>query len=216
MRVLVIDDELDLSSAIARKLRAEGYAVDEAGNGKDGLFKALGTEYDAIVLDLMFPETALQLLHELRKKRKTPVLILSARGELKDRVAGLDAGADDYLVKPFNLPELHARLRALIRRSAGQASAAIGIGALTVDTAQRVVKKEGEVIALTPREFALIELFALNKGKLVSRTQIYEHLFDEDNDTLSNIVDVHIAHLRKKLGRDFITTRRGEGYVVDV
>jgi two-component system OmpR family response regulator len=216
MRVLIVEDEADLLAAIARSLRAEGYAVDEAGDGAEGLHRALSTEYDLVVLDLMLPKiSGLHLLRELRKSRKTPVLILTARGHANDRVAGLDAGADDYLIKPFNLAELHARARALIRRAAGQASATLALAEFTVDTARRVVIREGEVVPLTPREFALMELFALNRGKVVSRTQVYEHLFQEDDDTLSNVVDVHVANLRRKLGKDLITTRRGEGYQVD-
>jgi two-component system OmpR family response regulator len=217
MRILLVEDEADLLTALAQSLRESGYAVDEASEGQTALVKALGTEYDAIVLDLMLPRTSgLHLLRELRKKRATPVLILTARGSAPDRVAGLDAGADDYMTKPFDLSELHARLRALIRRSAGQASPAIEVGDVLVDTAKRVVTKDGEMVALTPREYSLVELFTLNKGRLVSRTMIYEHLFEEDDDTLSNIVDVHVANVRKKLGRELIMTRRGEGYQVHV
>ena len=220
MRVLLVEDEPDLLTALAQSLRENGYAVDEATEGQTGLIKALGTEYDAIVLDLMLPRSGgLHLLQEMRKKgRATPVLILTARGSPHDRVAGLDSGADDYMTKPFDLAELHARLRALIRRSAGQASPAIEIGGgdVLVDTAKRLVLKDGEMVALTPREYSLVELFALNKGRLVSRTMIYEHLFEEDDDTLSNIVDVHVANVRKKLGHELIMTRRGEGYQVHV
>ncbi len=217
MRVLVIEDEPDLLEALVQALRESGYAVDEASDGREGLFKAAGTDYDAIVLDLMLPGmSGWDLLRELRKSKSTPVLILTARDTLPDRVRGLDAGADDYLTKPFELTELQARLRALIRRGAGQATTVIAIGDVTVNTAERTVRKGGQVVALTPTEYALVELLALHKGKLVSRTMIYEHLFDEDSDTLSNLVDVHIANVRKKLGKDFIATRRGEGYQLHV
>lgn len=217
MRVLVIEDEPDLLEALGQALREAGYAVDETSDGRNGLFKAAGTEYDAIVLDLMLPGmSGWDLLRELRKSKSTPVLILTARDTLPDRVRGLDAGGDDYLTKPFELPELLARLRALIRRGAGQASAMIEIGDVTVNTADRTVRKAGQVVALTPTEYALVELLALHRGKLVTRTMIYEHLFDENNDTLSNLVDVHVANVRKKLGKELITTRRGEGYQVHV
>jgi two-component system OmpR family response regulator len=217
MRLLVIEDEPDLLFALAQSLREDGYAVDEASDGKTGLYKAQGTDYDAVVLDLMLPGmSGWDLLKELRKQRNTPVLILSARDALNDRVKGFDSGADDYLTKPFELPELRARLRALIRRSAGQANAVIELGDVSVDTSGRTVYRAGEAIALTPREYALVELLALHKGKVVTRTMIYDHLFDEEDDSLSNLVDVHVANLRKKLGKDFITTRRGEGYQVHV
>jgi two-component system, OmpR family, response regulator len=217
MRVLVVEDEIDLLDALAQSLREAGYAVDESADGRDGLFKAQGTDYDAIVLDLMLPGlSGWDVLSELRKAKKTPVLILTARDSLPDRVQGLDAGADDYLTKPFDLSELEARLRALIRRSAGQATAVIDAGDVAVDTANHTVSKNGQPIPLTPREYSLVELLAMHKGKLVSRTMIYDHIFDENDDSLSNLVDVHVANVRKKLGKDFITTRRGEGYQIDV
>jgi two-component system OmpR family response regulator len=215
MRILVVEDELDLLRALAQSLREAGYAVDEASDGQNGLFKADGTAYDAIVLDLMLPGmNGWDLLSSLRKTRSTPVLILTARDTLPDRVKGLDAGADDYLTKPFELPELHARLRALIRRAAGQATAVIEVGDVVIDTVRRAVRQGGQPVALTPREYALVELLALYKGTLVTRTMIYDHLFDEEDDSLSNLVDVHVANVRKKLGKDFIITRRGEGYEV--
>jgi two-component system OmpR family response regulator len=216
MRILVIEDETDLLNALCQLLREAGYSVDEASDGKTGLFKATGTTYDAVVLDLMLPGmNGWDLLKELRKTSKTPVLILTARDALADRVKGLDSGADDYMTKPFELKELEARLRALIRRTSGQAQAAIEVGGVRIDTSDRTVRRDGQAIPLTPREYALVELLALHKGKLVTRTMIYEHIFDEADDTLSNLVDVHIANVRKKMGKDFITTRRGEGYQID-
>jgi two-component system OmpR family response regulator len=216
MRVLVVEDEPELLAVLAQALREAGYAVDEAADGEEGLFKAASWDYDAVVLDLMLPRLdGWQVLAGLRRQRKTPVLILTARDAVDDRVRGLDGGADDYLVKPFELAELRARLRALIRRAAGQADAVITLGEVAVDTRARLVRRGGEAVPLTAREYALVELLALHRGRLVSRTQIYEHLFDEEEDTLSNLVEVHVSNVRKKLGKDFITTRRGQGYVVD-
>ena len=216
MRVLVVEDEPELLSVIARALREEGYAVDEAADGDEGLYKATSWDYDAVVLDLMLPgRDGWQVLAGVRRERKTPVLILTARDAVADRVRGLDGGADDYLVKPFELAEFLARLRALIRRAAGQAEAVLVVGDVRIDTRSRTVTRGGEPVALTAREYALVELLALHRGRLVTRSQIYEHLFDENDDTLSNLVEVHVSNVRKKLGKDFIATRRGQGYVVD-
>lgn len=216
MRVLVIEDEPDLLRPLVQALREEGYAVDEATDGVDGLFKATSWSYDAIVLDLMLPGMdGWQVLGRLRREKTTPVLILTARDAVADRVQGLDSGADDYLVKPFALTELLARLRALIRRSAGHSLPTIQLGPITVDTAARTVSRDGEAIFLTAREYALVELLALHRGQLVTKTMIYEHLFDENDDTLSNLVEVHVSNVRKKLGKDFIVTRRGLGYMVN-
>jgi two-component system OmpR family response regulator len=215
MRILVVEDEPDLRRAIVQALREAAYAVDEAADGEEGLFKATSWEYDAIVLDLLLPKlTGWELLTRLRQTHRTAVLILTARDGVADRVRGLDAGADDYLIKPFALAELLARLRALIRRSAGQASGELVIGELVVDIRGRTVTRGGENVVLTAREFALLELLALHQGQVVTRTQIYDHLFDETDDTLSNLVDVHVSNLRRKLGKDFITTRRGQGYLL--
>ena len=215
MRVLVVEDEPDLLRTIAQVLREDGYAVDEAADGRDGLFKARSWEYDAIILDLLMPKlTGWQVLEQLRQTHQTPVLILTARDGVADRVRGLDGGADDYLAKPFHLTELKARLRAIIRRSAGLATLQIRVGELTVDTKAKTVKRGDALLLLTPREFSLLELLAMHRGQVVSRTQIYEHLFDENEDSLSNLVDVHVSNLRRKLGKDFITTRRGQGYIL--
>ena len=216
MRVLVVEDEPDLLSVICRALREEGYAVDGAADGDDGLHKATSWDYDAILLDLMLPRLdGWLLLAALRRQRKTPVLILTARDAVTDRVRGLDTGADDYLVKPFELAELLARLRALIRRAAGQADAVIAVGDVAIDTRGRAVSQAGKPVALTAREYALVELLALHRGEVVTRTQIYEHLFDENDDSLSNLVEVHVSNVRRKLGKDFIVTRRGLGYLID-
>ena len=216
MRVLVVEDEPDLQSVLAQCLREESYAVDTASDGSEGLMKAKGVEYDAIVLDVMMPKLdGIGMLKKLREaSRTTPVLLLTARDALPDRVRGLDAGADDYLVKPFELSELLARLRALIRRSAGKASPQIVIGDLVLDTASKQVIRDGKPIALTAREYTLVELLALHRGELVSRSMIYDHLFDEDDDSLSNLVDVHVSNVRKKLGKGVISTRRGQGYMI--
>ncbi len=216
MRVLVVEDEPDLLSSLTKALREDGYAVDGAADGADGLYKAESCDYDAIVLDLMLPRIdGWELLRRLRKTKKTPVLILTARDALRDRVRGLDTGADDYLVKPFELAELLARLRALIRRSASQAQARLQIGKVVIDTAAHTVSRGGEAIVLTAREYALVEFLALHRGKVVTRTMLYDHLFDENECTLSNLLDVHVSNIRKKLGHDFITTRRGHGYSIE-
>ncbi len=215
MRVLVVEDEPDLLRTIAQVLREDGYAVDEAADGQEGLYKATSWDYDAIVLDLLMPKlTGWQVLEKLRTTHKTPVLILTARDGINDRVRGLDGGADDYLAKPFHLVELKARLRALIRRSVGLASSQIQVGELTLDTKAKTVTHAETLLMLTPREFSLLELLAMHRGQVVTRTQIYEKLFDESDDSLSNLVDVHVSNLRRKLGKDFITTRRGQGYIL--
>lgn len=216
MRILIVEDEPDLQRGLARALRDEGYAVDTADNGEDGLFNAGNTDYDAIVLDVMMPRlNGWEVLARLRKKKKTPVLMLTARDQSQDRVKGLDTGADDYLVKPFDLPELMARLRALIRRSARQTTNQIEIGDVNIDTAARNVTLKGRLVELTAREYALVEFMALHRGEVVTRTQLYEHLFDENDSTLSNLLDVHVSNVRKKLGGEFITTRRGHGYCIE-
>lgn len=215
MRVLIVEDEPDLLRTISQALREDGYAVDEASDGQEGLYKATSWEYDVIVLDLLLPKlSGWQVLEKLRETRTTPVLILTARDGVDDRVKGLDSGADDYLAKPFHLKELKARLRSLIRRSNGIASSQIQIGELIVDTTTKTVTRGQTILLLTPREFSLLELLALHRGQVVTRTRIYEHLFDETDDSLSNLVDVHVSHLRRKLGKDFITTRRGQGYIL--
>lgn len=215
MRILVVEDEPDLRSAIVQTLVEEGFAVDEAVDGRSALFKSTTRDYDAIVLDLMLPQVSGQeVLAKLRQSKETPVLILSARDAVSDRVRGLNAGADDYLVKPFSLAELIARLRALVRRSAGHANPVVRIGDIVVKLNDRTVEKSGTPVTMTAREYAILELLAVNRGKLISRTTIYERIFGEEDDSLSNLVDVHVSHIRKKLGPALIETRRGQGYII--
>ncbi|HUE37494.1 MAG TPA: response regulator transcription factor [Candidatus Acidoferrum sp.] len=216
MRILVVEDEPDLLSSLTQALREEGYAVDTANDGEDGYYKAENYDYDAVVLDVMLPKMdGWQVLGRLRKIKKTPVLMLTARDQSRDRVRGLDGGADDYVVKPFDLPELFARLRALIRRSANKTSNVIEIGDVKIDTAARNVYRAGKLMELTAREYALVQFLALHRGEVVTRTQLYEHLFDENDDTFSNLLDVHVSNVRKKLGSEFIATRRGHGYCIE-
>jgi len=216
MRILIVEDEADLLSGLAKALREEGYAIDTAEDGEEGLYKAESYDYDAVVLDVMLPKLdGWGVLEKLRKQKKTPVLMLTARDASRDRVRGLDIGADDYVVKPFDLPELLARLRALIRRAAGETRNIIEIGEVIIDTAARSVTNNGAPVTLTAREYSLLEFLALHRREVVTRTALYEHLFDEDDSTLSNLLDVHVSNLRKKLGAEFITTRRGHGYCID-
>lgn len=215
MRLLLVEDEPDLVSGLVRALRKEGYSVDVANDGEEGLRKALSGNYNAIILDIMLPKMdGWDLLRCLREKSHTPVLILTARDATVDRVRGLDGGADDYLVKPFDVDELLSRLRALIRRSNGQSSSVVKIGGAEVNFKNHTVTLDGEPVILTGREFALLEYLLMNRGETVTRTALHEHLFDESADPLSNLIEVHIFNLRKKLGRDFIQTRRGLGYSI--
>lgn len=216
MRLLLVEDEPELLRSLARALREEGYAVDTAEDGEDGLYKATITDYDAIVLDGMLPRLdGWEVLKQLRLTKQTPVLMLTARDRSADRVRGLDGGADDYVVKPFDLAELYARLRAIIRRSSQQAKAQIEIGPVILNTAARTLTLSGELVTLTAREYSLVEYLALHQGELITRTTLYEHLFDENDSSLSNLLDVHVSNVRKKLGHDFITTRRGHGYCIE-
>ncbi len=216
MRVLVVEDEPRLLRNLAKALREEDYAVDTAADGVEGLYKAQNCDYDAIVLDVMLPRLdGWQVLERLRKAKKTPVVFLTARDTPADRVRGLDGGGDDYLVKPFDLSELFARLRAVIRRSADRPSAEIALGNVRIDTRARTVTVDHRPIPLTAREYTILEYLAQQQGKVVSRTELYEHVFDEHEDTMSNLLDVHIFNIRKKLACNLIATRRGHGYCIE-
>jgi two-component system OmpR family response regulator len=217
MRVLLVEDEPDLARGIARGLVDARCAVDIAFDGEDALARATDGPYDAIVLDLMLPKiSGWAVLDALRQRgSRTPVLILTARDAVDDRVRGLDQGADDYLTKPFALEELVARLRALVRRASDHPAPEVRIGRIRIDqSARRVYRGDAEII-VTAREFDILAYLARQRGRVVSRAAISEHLYNEDGEVLSNAIDVHVASLRRKLGPDVIRTRRGMGYLID-
>jgi two-component system OmpR family response regulator len=217
MRLLLVEDERALADPLSRALADEGFAVDISPDGEDGLYRALEIDYDAIVLDLMLPRLdGWQVLQGLRAAgRRTPVLLLTARDGIGDRVKGLNAGADDYLIKPFAIPELVARLRALVRRAAAHPSPRLQLGGIEIDLAARRVFRGPTEIELTAREYGILELLARHRGTVLARTAISDHLYDDDSEIASNTIDVHVASLRKKLGADLIQTRRGHGYLID-
>jgi DNA-binding response OmpR family regulator len=220
VRVLLVEDHKPLARALRQGLEEEGFAVDAAYDGEEADFKARSAEYDAVILDLMLPKKdGMTLLKEWRQSGLAMhVLVLTARDALDDKVRGLDSGADDYLTKPFELEELLARLRALIRRRHQVKDPVIRIHDLELDTATRSVKRSGQPIHLTPREYALLEFLAFHRGRVVSRTMIWEHLYDEHDENTSNVVDVYIRYLRNKIDKGFeqplILTRWGEGYLL--
>lgn len=220
MRVLLVEDHKPLVRALKQGLEEEGFAVDVAHDGEEGNFKALSANYDVIILDMMLPkEDGLSLLQRWRKGGMTThVLVLTARGTVEDKVRGLDSGADDYLTKPFQLEELLARLRALVRRGHHVKNPVLQVNDLEIDTAARAVRRGGQAIHLTPREYALLEFLAFHRGKVVTRSMIWEHLYDEQDENTSNVVDVYIRYLRNKIDKGFdpplILTRWGEGYMM--
>jgi two-component system OmpR family response regulator len=217
MRVLLVEDEPDLADALARTLTDSEFAVDVSRDGEDGLFRAMEIPYDAIVLDIMLPgRNGWEVLEALRTSgQTTPVLMLTARDAVDDRVKGLNLGADDYLTKPFAVEELVARLRALGRRADGQPSPDVAVGDVRIDMTARRVYLRGQEVELTAREYGILELLARRRGEVVTRTTISEHLYSDDNHLLSNAIDVHVASLRRKLGGELIKTRRGLGYLID-
>ena len=220
MRVLVVEDEKKTASFIRKALQAEGFAVDLCHNGDDGLAAARTTPFDAIVLDIMLPgRDGLSLLRQLRERRNTtPVLLLSARGEVNERVEGLNAGADDYLPKPFVIAELIARVRALGRRGGESKSPVLRLADLTLDTVTREARRGGAAIELTTREYRLLEFLMRSPGRICGRMAILEKVWDYDFDPGSNLVDVNILRLREKIDADFehklLHTVRGIGYVM--
>jgi heavy metal response regulator len=220
MRILVVEDEKKVANFIKRGLEEEGYAVDWAADGQEGLTLALDGVHDLIVLDLNLPKMdGLKVLQELRKaKIKAPVLLLTIRAMIEDKVLGLDAGADDYLTKPFSFQELLARIRALFRRRLQAEPALLQIADITLDPSRRVVLRGAEKIDLSTKEFALLDYFMRNLGRVLTRTMIAEHVWDYDFDTATNVIDVYVNFLRKKIDADrdvkLIHTVRGVGYVM--
>src|SRR6476661_10862793 len=217
MRVLLVEDDADLSRQLKAALGDAGYAVDHAPDGEEAHYLGENEPYDVIVLDLGLPKIdGVSVLERWRREGKTtPVLILTARGAWSDKVAGFDAGADDYLTKPFHTEELLARVRALLRRAAGLASSEIEIGPLRIDTRASRVTVDGNPVKLTSLEYRLLSYLAHHKGKVVSRTELVEHLYEQDFDRDSNTIEVFVGRLRKKLDTDLIQTVRGLGYCLD-
>ncbi len=217
MRILIVEDEPNLSRQLRQTLEGAGYAVDSAADGEEGQFLGETESYDAVILDLGLPEVdGLTVLDRWRKAgHKMPVLVLTARDSWSDKVAGLDAGADDYLAKPFQSEELIARLRALIRRASGNATSELVAGDVRLDTRSGRVTLAGEPVKLTAQEYKLLSYLMHHKGKVVSRTELIEHIYDQDFDRDSNTIEVFITRIRKKLGADLITTIRGLGYSLE-
>src|SRR5437588_5694849 len=220
MRILLVEDELKMARALRRGLEHEGYAVDVAADGEEAVFQGTENEYDAVVLDVMLPGLdGFDVCRELRSRsRWAPVLMLTARDSVEDRIRGLDVGADDYLVKPFAFGELLARLRALIRRGPHDRPPQLRAADVVLDPAAHTVARAGTKVDLSAREFALLEYIMRNAGQVVSRSRILEHVWDYNYNGLSNVVDVYVGYLRKKLetpfGRPFLRTVRGVGYSV--
>ncbi len=218
MRVLIVEDEADLNRQLTERLRVEGYAVDSATNGEDGLY--YGREYpvDVAVVDIGLPGmSGIEVIRTLRREgRDFPVLILTARARWQEKVEGLEAGADDYLTKPFQFEELSARLRALIRRSAGVADATVNAGPLSLNTTSQEVSVNGDPVEITAFEYRLLHYLMMNPAKVVSKTELVEHIYDEDRDRDSNVIEVFVGRLRKKLDPEGdinpIQTLRGRGY----
>lgn len=220
MRILFAEDERDLNHIITKKLTAQGYSVDSVYDGEEAIDILSYTDYDAVILDIMMPKAdGFAVLRALRSKGKnTPVLFLTARDSVQDRVAGLDSGANDYLVKPFSVEELLARIRAMTRTAFGVSDSLLSVGDLTMDTAAKVVKRGGKEIPLSAKEYALLEYLMHNAGIVLSREKIENHIWNFDYEGGTNVVDVYIRYLRKKIDESYdkklIHTVRGRGYVL--
>ena len=221
MRVLLVEDDVRIANFVSKGLRENSYAVDVANDGEDGLYQASINDYDLIILDVMLPKIdGFEVCRELRKaENKMPILMLTARDAIDDRISGLDFGADDYLTKPFEFRELLARLRALLRRQSEFRPSKIIIADLEIDTSSQRVWRSGNEIVLTTKEYSLLEYLAREKGKVVGREEISTHVWDENFDAFSNLIEVYIKRLRTKMDEGFaiqlIHTRRGAGYILE-
>ena len=214
--ILLVDDEPSIREPLAKYLDKQGFRVTDAENAALARSVLLSYSIDLVLLDIMMPgEDGISLTRELRSRMETPILLLTARGETSDRIIGLEAGADDYLAKPFRTEELIARLRALIRRASGNTSAELTAGEVRLDTRSGRVRLNGEPVKLTAQEYKLLSYLMHHKGKVVSRTELIEHIYDQDFDRDSNTIEVFVTRIRKKLGADVITTIRGLGYSLD-
>ena len=220
MRVLIVEDYPPLARALSTGLREAGYAVDGASEGEEALACAQATAYDVIILDIMLPKLdGFALLERLRReKHRAAVLLLTARDAVSDRVRGLDLGADDYLVKPFAFEEFLARVRAMVRRRYAQSESTVHIADLEIDTVARTVRRAGRAVSLSAREYALLEYLCARRGQVVTRTEIWDHVYDFASEPSSNVIDVYIGYLRRKVDaehpRKLIHTRRGQGYLL--
>jgi len=217
MRILLVEDEPDLAATLRKTLAEPGFSVDVTADGEEALWQAEATAYDVIVLDLMIPIVdGWEVLKRIRARGdRSPVLVVTARDATIDKVRALDSGADDYLTKPFTLDELLARIRALIRRAAVSPAPVIRLADVEIETTARRVTRAGAAVDLAPKEYALLEFLALHRGTLVTRSVLYEHIYDDRDDSMSNLVDVYVSTLRRKLGHGLIRTCRGLGYIID-
>jgi two-component system, OmpR family, response regulator len=218
MRVLVVEDEAAVAESVRARLERSGFVVDVARDGEDGWFAGDTEDFSAVILDLGLPTMdGLTVLKRWRKEgRSMPVIVLTARGSWKERVEGIDAGADDYLPKPFQIEELIARLHAVMRRTAGQASNTMTIGPVTVDSRRKIVTVNGAAVDLTPLEFRLLSCLAFRSGAVVSSVDLLDHLYGHDHDKEVNVLEVLLGRLRRKIGAEVIGTRRGQGYYLKV
>jgi DNA-binding response OmpR family regulator len=222
MRILIVEDEEKLAKSLKKALEAEAYAVDVANNGEEGFEAGLVEDYDVVVLDLGLPDTdGISVCHKWREEgRKMPVIMLTARDTTKEKVLGLDSGADDYLIKPFELEELLARIRSLVRRKSGEIKNVFEIGDLSLDTGKKLVMREGKEVVLTAKEYSLLEYLMVNKDRVVSKEEILQHVWDMNTDPFTNVVDVYIGYLRSKIDKPFankeslIKTLKGMGYKI--